>query len=275
MNNQVAIVIPLYKSQLSPLEDISVRQCFKILSSYDIIAIKPEKLNLDNYTFSFHDEVSFDDEYFENPAGYNKLMLSAGFYEKFLQYKYILIYQPDAFVFKDDLAYWCDQGYDYIGAPWLRYTDYGDTFKKLKNLTLRFLHTKLNIKQAGTDLPTAIQLENRVGNGGLSLRKTEVLHDVCLRNKKIINYYNSRPEHQFGEDVYFGLEANRKKKQLNIPDYRKAVFFSMNDVLEYSFRLTKGELPFGCHAWDLYIDFWTPIMLSSSGIDISNLKTKS
>lgn len=269
MNNLAAIVIPLYKSRLSPLEEVSVRQCFKILSSYKIIALKPKKLSLDHYNFNFDEVVSFDDEYFENPAGYNKLMLSASFYERFLQYRYILIYQPDAFVFKDDLAHWCNQGYDYIGAPWLRYTDYGDAFKKMKNLTLRFIHTKLNIKQPGTDLPTAIQMENRVGNGGLSLRNTKVLYEVCIRNKKTIDYYNSRPEHQFGEDVFFGLEANRKTKQLNIPDYKTAVFFSMNDVLEYSFRLTKGELPFGCHAWDLYIDFWTPIMASASNVDIS------
>jgi hypothetical protein len=272
MNNLAAIVIPLYKSRLSPLEEVSVRQCFKILSSYQIIAVKPRKLSLENYDFNFNEVMSFDDEYFENRAGYNKLMLSPIFYERFLQYKFILIYQPDAYVFKDDLAYWCNQGYDYIGAPWVRYTHYGDIFKKIKNLTLRFLHTKLNIKQRHSDLPTAIQIENRVGNGGLSLRNTAALHKVCIRNKKMIDYYNSRPEHQFGEDVFFGLEANRRREQLKIPHYKKAIYFSMNDVLQHSFNLTKGELPFGCHAWNLYIDFWAPIFASASGVDISNLK---
>ena len=36
----------------------------------------------------------------------------------------MLIYQLDAFVFQDDLAYWCQQNYDYIGAPWLRDRDF-------------------------------------------------------------------------------------------------------------------------------------------------------
>ena len=271
MKNAV-IIIPLYKEKLSPLEEISIGQCFKILSSYTIVAIKPKKLSLEFYKFSFDEVVEFDNEYFSNPAGYNRLMLSSEFYKRFLDYKYMLIYQPDAFVFKDDLSYWCSQGYDYIGAPWIRYTAYPDIFKKIKNQTLRFLHTKFNIKQPNTDLPTAIQLENRVGNGGLSLRNVEVFYNLCIRDKKMIDYYNSRPEHQFGEDVFFGLEANRKKKQLNIPHYTKAIYFSMNDHLGYSFKLTNGELPFGCHAWDLYRDFWAPIFQTSSGIDILNLK---
>jgi hypothetical protein len=36
--------------------------------------------------------------------------LSASFYERFLDTKYILIYQLDAFVFKDELQEWCDKG---------------------------------------------------------------------------------------------------------------------------------------------------------------------
>ncbi|CAM4262627.1 hypothetical protein SAMN06265348_108195 [Pedobacter westerhofensis] len=271
MDDLVSIIIPLYKSELSPLEEISISQCFKILSSYKIIALKPQKLEMVNYKFPFNEIVSFGDEYFESIAGYNRLMLSSAFYEKFLKYKFILIYQPDAFVFRDDLAYWCNQGYDYIGAPWLRYTAYPDVFKKIKNHTQRFLHTKLNLHQPDNNLPTEIQLENRVGNGGFSLRNTKRFYEVCIRNKKMIAHYNSRAEHQFNEDVFFGLEANRKRKQLNIPNYKKAIYFSMNDQLEFAFKLTEGKLPFGCHAWNLYVDFWAPVMASASGVDIKNI----
>ena len=31
----------------------------------------------------------------------------------------MLIYQLDAYVFKDELLNWANKGYDYIGAPWL------------------------------------------------------------------------------------------------------------------------------------------------------------
>ena len=60
----------------------------------------------------------FDQSYFSTPAGYNRLLLTTQFYEKFLDYDYILIYHLDALLFRDELTMWCGQGYDYIGAPW-------------------------------------------------------------------------------------------------------------------------------------------------------------
>ena len=48
------------------------------------------------------------------------LMLSPFFYESFLDFKYVLIHQLDVFIFKDELNYWCNQNYDYIGAPWFK-----------------------------------------------------------------------------------------------------------------------------------------------------------
>jgi len=44
-------------------------------------------------------------------------MMSPAFYDAFKAFDYILIYQLDAFVFRDELEYFCSLGYDYIGAP--------------------------------------------------------------------------------------------------------------------------------------------------------------
>ena len=63
----------------------------------------------------------------------------------------------------------------------------------------------------------------------------------------------------FNEDVFWSLEVNRKKKQLKIPDYKKALCFSIEFKPEHAFALNKNHLPFGCHAWDCYIDFWRPV----------------
>lgn len=267
MKEPVVIVIPLYKTQLSPLEEIAVRQCFNLLSAHKIVALKPERLSLDAYDFKFDDVVSFDNEFFDNPAGYNKLMLLADFYQKFLPYEFMLIYQPDAFVFKDDLIEWCNLGYDYIGAPWIRYSEYPDLVKKIKEFSKRYLHTKFNKKIPGTDIPTDNQIQNRVGNGGLSLRNVKRFYEICISNKDMIDYYNSRPEHQFGEDVFWALEVNRKRKQMKIPGYKKAIYFSMDINLVNAFKLTRGKLPFGCHAWDRQLDFWRPIF-AQAGVKI-------
>jgi len=259
MSKTPAVIVPLYKTKLNHLEDLSLKQCFKHLSQHKIIAVKPECLSLENYDYKFNEVISFDDEFFSNIAGYNRLMLSPVFYEKFLSYNYILIYQTDAFVFRDELLYWCKQGYDYIGAPWLRYDKYTDIIKAIKNTTLIYLHIKKNSKQPGSYLPTNRQFENRVGNGGFSLRNPKKFHQICIEEKELIDFYNTKSEHYFNEDTFWGIEVNRKRKRLNIPGYKKAIYFSLENSLPHAVKIMGDKLPFGCHAWDMHIDFWRPI----------------
>ena len=267
MNSTVAVIVPLYKTELNHLEEISLRQCFRILSQHKIIAIKPKNIDLKHYNFKFDEIISFDNSFFDGIAGYNQLMLSASFYEKFLKYKFILIYQPDAFVFSDELLYWCNQGYDYIGAPWLRPANHPDIIKKIKNKVLKYLHIKNNTKIPNSNLPTELQFENSVGNGGFSLRNTQKFYEICGKNKTLIDTYNNKTEDSFNEDAFWSIEVNRKAKQLRIPGYKRAVYFSIENNYHYGFKLTKGKLPFGCHSWDKNIDFWKPIF-KSEGIEI-------
>jgi hypothetical protein len=46
--NQVAVVIPMYKSEMTPFEQKSFEQCIKILGHYPIVIIKPESLDLEH-----------------------------------------------------------------------------------------------------------------------------------------------------------------------------------------------------------------------------------
>jgi hypothetical protein len=265
-NSTAAVIIPVYKSDLSALEQVSLVQCFKMLSNYDIVLVKPETLEINFCGFDFHKVVSFEDRFFLDIKGYNELMLTASFYEKFLDYKFILIHQLDAFVFKDELLDWCAKDYDYIGAPWLRYAAYPDIIKKVKNRSLNFLHLSLNLRQSGMDVPTDIQFQNRVGNGGFSLRKTKRLFDLCNRESQMIKYYNSRPEHYYNEDAFWGLEVNRRFTRIKIPKYKEAVNFSIENSYKHAFHITGGKLPFGCHAWDKHLGFWRPIFAKAGVI---------
>src|SRR4051812_45639342 len=119
--NMAAIIVPFHKDTITVYEAIALEQCFKLLSAHPIIAVKPKHLILpDTVTaYPFTDTISFEDDFFKNVAGYNKLVVSPVFYKAFLGYEFILIYQLDAFVFEDKLSWWCTQGFDYIGAPWL------------------------------------------------------------------------------------------------------------------------------------------------------------
>jgi len=255
----VAVIIPFYKDTLSAYEAIALEQCFKVLSSHPIIAIKPESLVLSAETtkYPFFDVVSFDNDYFKNVQGYNRLMLDSIFYERFLAYEHILIHQLDAFVFRDDLLYWCEQPIDYVGAPWIKAHPYPDVFKAAKSIFQHYFHTFYNIQKDG--LPSDKQFEYKVGNGGFSLRRTQRFYDLCLSHKKQIAHYNQLDNHKFNEDIFWSIEVNRRRVNLNIPKYKEALQFSFEFYPKHALFINNTELPFGCHAWHLHLEFWMPI----------------
>ncbi|RYD89321.1 MAG: hypothetical protein EOP54_25805, partial [Sphingobacteriales bacterium] len=174
-----AVVIPFYKPGLSPNEMVSLQQCFKVLANHPIIAIKPEGLVLptDTDAFKFKDVISFDNSFFKGIAGYNRLMLSAELYGAFLNYDYILIHQLDAFVFSDDLKEWCGKDIDYVGAPWIAPRRTRNKLPFLKASLRYYLYRYVKLKKTG--LSHFNQLENRVGNGGFSLRRVKKFYNLC------------------------------------------------------------------------------------------------
>ncbi|QKJ31420.1 hypothetical protein HQ865_17160 [Mucilaginibacter mali] len=252
---QVAVIIPFYKDSLSDYEKIALQQCRRILPTHDIIAVKPQSLNANPAAqyVEFTDVLSFDDSYFNGLAGYNSLMMSAGFYGRFADYEYILIYQMDAFVFKDELAYWCDEGYDYIGAPWITKT-YHKSPPGLALLAVQRFFAKLTGSKS-----TKYLFENKVGNGGFSLRQVQRFHDLCISMKPTIDHYLSQSGHLYNEDVFWSFEPARQHQKFKVPDRDTALRFAFEVPLKSALNAPAAQLPFGCHDWDRYADFWRPI----------------
>lgn len=84
-----AIVIPVYKELTDKYEELSFRQCLKVLSNYDVFLVTFEQLDLSCYNrvaeefgrklyFSF-----FPEHYFKGIEGYNSLLKSKQFYSSF------------------------------------------------------------------------------------------------------------------------------------------------------------------------------------------------
>ena len=96
-------------------------------------------------------------------------MLSNFFYSAFREYDYMLLYQLDAFVFKNELLYWCNKNYDYIGAPWI-----ASKQTLLKKIELQF-KSKRKQKRA--------EIFFKVGNGGFSLRRIQKFFDITEKYK--------------------------------------------------------------------------------------------
>lgn len=239
----VNIVIPLYKAELTADEQKSLAQCFAVLSRYPITLVKPASLDISLLVAMYPslNIESFNDDFFGSIFDYNRLMMSSDFYERFIAYKYLLIYQLDAYVFNDELETWCLKDYDYIGAPWLLKAKYQSAFFR-PWLELKSLFYRLKGKPARPKL-----LGNKVGNGGFSLRKVASHLAITQQSEKTIQHFleKSRQHTEFNEDVFWATQT----PEFKIPNYNEAVAFAFDLHPERSLALNHNRLPFGCHGW--------------------------
>ena len=239
-DRKVVVVIPVYKNCLTAYEEISLQQCLKVLNKYDIIFVAPKALNMSAYKTTNNVEIKkFPDECFKDIYSYNRLMLNSKFYERFQMYKYILIYQLDAFVFSDKLLEFCDMNYDYIGAPWINgmpYYKYNFRGAYRLNKIFRFFNK-----------PQVCY----VGNGGFSLRNVKSTINLLRENKQQLASWSG------SEDIFFSLCGLNKK--FKVASTSVALEFSFELSPKDCFELNGYKLPFGCHAWEKYnIEFFRP-----------------
>src|ERR1700722_13199095 len=117
------VVIPTHKSDISDEEERSFRNTLSVLSNWDIRLVVPENVSADSYArMKSIDALNFDivrvtSQWMGTVQRYNAMMLSIDFYRPFDDYQYILICHLDSWVFRDELEYWINLGYDYVGPP--------------------------------------------------------------------------------------------------------------------------------------------------------------
>lgn len=258
---EIAVVIPIYRQELSDTERLSLEQCAAVLSDYDIVFLKPEHLDISpvKRLCPSGREESLADEWFVSRRSYNRLVLEEEFYRRFEKHAYILIYQLDAFVFRDELIDWARQGYDYIGAPWLprkkrRRTPLGRLCFRAKALYKRIFRPQ--------EFLSPKYYAYCVGNGGLSLRKVSAMIRITSFYREKIHALLSDDREFYAEDIFLLRELNDKNVQLKKPGWKKALRFAMEECPDWAFRYIGNRLPFGCHAFDLkdYAAFWKPFL---------------
>lgn len=252
----IAVIIPIYLPTLFDTDKTSLEQCLKLLSEYEIIIIKPENLEVKELSlYSLSHIETFSDESFVSLRAYNKLVLTEGFYRRFRDYKYILIYQLDAYVFKDELLFWAEKGYDYIGAPWLPWkrrhlSDVG----RLRLFWQRLFCKYFNKKAYMSDKYYAYE----VGNGGFSLRKTSKMLEVVIHYKDKIDRLLDDNAAFYPEDIFLLHELTDRKFRLKKPGFKEALRFAVEEKPDWVYSYYGKQLPFGCHAWchKDYYPFW-------------------
>lgn len=245
------VVIPVYKLKLTQFEVFSLKACFRILCKHPIVFVAPHNLDLSYYQFILNTSFTverFSSFYFEGICGYNKLLLSEEFYGRFHEYDYMLIYQLDCYVFRDEYDLWAESGYDFIGAPWLLFHTHKMRIRSLFNFYANRLNSFINNEICKEDL------NYRVGNGGFSLRKTSSFLKVLENPDKtsVDGFYGNDSLSCYNEDVYWSIHARELKK----PTYREACRFSLETSPELGFSINNNSLPFGCHGFERYLYFW-------------------
>lgn len=270
------VVIPVYRIPSNGDELASLRTTVGKLISHDIVMVCPASLVGELEDFIAQDFpsvglVSFNDRYFKSIRGYNRLMLSISFYQRFARYRYLLIAQLDALVFgtSESLFEFENLGFSYIGAPW---------FEPLNGI------------------PGAKTRFAGVGNGGLSLRRVDSMISLLrsyrigtIRSGEMVYIYRSSSSKLKGIlkalIAWFGLATripvvNEDKficrvlaasyPGFRLPPVELAATFAFEENPEELLKLTGGQTPFGCHAWRKYDSaFWSELNVASEIINPS------
>ena len=223
------IVIPVYKQFPSKDEIHSLRCCLRVFNNYDIFLVTHKHLEIKQYQDVYHrcrkqcKTEFFEETFFDGIAGYNNLLLSEDFYRRFSSYEYLLIFQLDAYAFRDELTKWCSTNYSYIGAPLPR------------DLTSAVETTHNNISNNKIILKKSF-------NGGASLRKISDFISVIHEDAHTIReWYNDG----LNEDIIFSaLFLNEEH-----PTEEEAREFSFDMFPKEDYERNSRQLPMMCHGW--------------------------
>jgi hypothetical protein len=144
----------------------------------------------------------------------------------------MLIYQLDAWIFKDELIDWCLKDYDYIAAPWMD-VNFVSRYWKENSRIGQYL-SYFNISP------------NMVGNGGFSLRKVKkfILLLKIFKKKAEKWYINAN------EDFFWSLYVPYYYPFFKVPSKKIALSFAFETQPEICFEQNDYMLPMGCHAWE-------------------------
>ncbi len=272
---EVAVVIPLYRAELTGDEKISFRHLCQYLGSYRKYLVVPRSLSVNHPGFFIE---RFDDAFFTDIPSYSRLMLSRQFYERFQSHTYILLYQLDCLVFSSQLYEWCARGYDYIGAPWLRsMAEPEKGFARVGNggLSLRRVSSFLKVIDSprytnepcpywrdvfyaslpDLDRDTA---SIRYRGPGRWLKRLRVLREV---RPGAVSY---AARYTLNEDHFWSDRARLFYPDFKIAPVEEALQFSFDLGPRYCFESNSCRLPFGCHGWYRHDrEFWSPYLIGN------------
>ena len=265
---KTVIVIPVYKKEMKPSEEASLKQCAKVLKDSPIRIICPKELDISEYEKVLKEcgaEYSFDfldKKYFGDVFKYSHLLLDKNFYKMYSDFDYMLLYQLDAWVFKNELDYWVNQGYDYIGAPWFENTEDENAKIIMRSGNGGFSLRKINsmIELLNTDYHVVLSLKEF-----FKKKKKERLISNILSAPIMFLRWLFQPDRftTFWHNTdMFEDQAVVWHSEFAMPNFKVATAeinykFSFEVFPKRLYKMNNNKLPFGCHAFERYdFDFF-------------------
>jgi len=262
MNNNLVVITPIYKKDISKDEYLSLNSSLLHLKVYDKVIVAPKKFMKDKEFLARwksygYEIVFFHNKNFVSVDSYNKFMMNKNFYKRFEKYDYMLIYQLDVLVFSDSLDYWMLREIDYVGAPWIIEDENGKRFKGAGNggLSLRKIKTFINVLES-KKLFNKKENFNRLS---LNTKFRNIFLLWFLLRTSLTRYLAGlyRMLYIGQEDTFWAYYATFFVKEFRVATVRESLLFAFEESPEFCFKHNNNKLPFGVHAWERYNPtFW-------------------
>jgi len=268
------VVIPVYRADLTSEERLSLESVRKHLSGYEIRFVCPESFPCEEIAQGRESWERFPGHYFEGLDGYNALLKSAAFYQRFSSHHYILICQLDCLVLRDELESWISRGFAYIGAPWFPWhrseRKSEDELWRCGNggFSLRNVRAHLKILQMvvpkGSIYPLNRESKLKTKNasrerGSYKIRTLwyQLLHPLAATE----TVEEALQRFPFYEDSFWSIEAPKFDWSFRVPTAQEALPFAFEVDPRWCYETNNRKLPFGCHAWAKYDkEFWMEVL---------------
>lgn len=264
MTPTCVVVIPIHSAEPSANELYSFAQCFKILYQHPIRVVAPKNLILQKYkeAVAEFEVIYIEKQWLSSLRQYNLLKISRYFYSLFKQYDFLLTYELDAFVFRDEVAQWCNKGYDYIGAPWFEgwYKGISTNIIGVGNsgFSLRSVQSSLRILRC-------IQVLKNLRSFWFKshLQAAWRFSKMIVRCKNFLKMRSTKDldlillDYPVNEDYFWSHLVTSVFNDYKVAPVKEAIRFSFDVHPAFLYKQNNNELPFGCHGWVKYQpEFW-------------------
>jgi hypothetical protein len=266
----VAVVVPLSnRPELTADESISLRHLLFYLGGYKVFLVAPKHLRVSIPDFEI---VRFPGKFFGSAKAHGRMLSCRKFYERFADYKYILIYHLDSLVFSDQLLQWCEADLDYIGAPWFNCPDSPWVeVPRVGNGGFTLMKIESVLKVFDSPLPT-IDPREYWEKYYANRPKLDRYLSLPKRYLKYLPTFNSSRWHllrmqqaDINNDYFWADEAVRYYPAFKVASFEQGLQFAFEVSPRICFEMNHRRLPFGCHAWPKYDrGFWEPHLLKEA-----------